>query len=55
LYEPFKDRGAVKAADAVRDLGRVGFVVHQQELELANVVNQELFVPIGQEMASLSV
>lgn len=39
----------------MRNLRRKALVVHQQQLELANVVHQELLQSIGQKVASLLV
>lgn len=52
---PLKNRNSVLAAHTVRNLRRKALVVHQQQLELANVVHQELLQSIGQKMASLLV
>jgi hypothetical protein len=54
-YLPLKNGNAVLAADTMRNLRREALVVHQQELELANVVDNELLEPIGKKVASLLV
>lgn len=52
---PLKDIYPVAGRNAVRDLGGEGLVVHQQELELVHVVHEELFEPVGQQVAGLPV
>lgn len=37
------------------DLSSEGLVVHQQEVELLDVVDKELFEAVGEEVAGLSV
>ena len=45
----------VPTRDAVCDLRRELFVVHKQEVDLLDVVDNEFFEAVGQEMSSLSV
>lgn len=39
----------------MRNLGGVAFVVHQQEVDLTDVVHEELLQAIGKKVASLLV
>jgi len=39
----------------VRNLSSESLVVHQQEVQLINIVNEELFQSIGQNVAGLLV
>ena len=52
---PLENCNPVLAAHAMRNLRREALVVHQQELELTNVVHQELLQSVGQKVASLLV
>lgn len=55
LYLPLKDCCAVSAADVVCDLGSEGFVVHQENVNFSNVLDNELLQAVGQEMSCLFV
>ena len=50
---PFKDGDAVTRADVVCDLRRESLVVHQQEIQLPDVADQELLEAVGQEVTGL--
>jgi hypothetical protein len=39
----------------MRNLGGEGLVVHQQEVQLVNIMNEELFQSVGQKMTCLLV
>lgn len=53
LSVPLEDSDAVAAADAVRDFCSKAPVVHEQEVEFADVVDHELFEAVGEEVARL--
>jgi hypothetical protein len=46
-YVPRQDGNPVPTRDAVCDLGREFFVVHEQEVDLLEIVNDEFFEAIG--------
>ena len=50
---PLKNGDTVAAADVVRDLRRESLVVHQQEIQLPDVADQELLEAVGEEVAGL--
>ena len=50
---PLEDGDAVAAADVVGNLGGEALVVHQQEVQLPYVADQELLQTIGEKVASL--
>ena len=50
---PLEDSDAVAAADVVRNLCCEALVVHQQEIQLPDVANQELLETVGEKMTSL--
>ena len=50
---PLQDECPVAAAHVVRNLRRVGFVVHEEKVNFPDVVHQELLKAIGKEMAGL--
>ena len=50
---PLENGDAVAAADVVRDLCRESLVVHQQEIQLPDVADQELLETVWQNVASL--
>jgi hypothetical protein len=55
IYTPLKDGNPVLAAYTVRNLRRKALVVHQQELEITDIVYQQLLEPIGKKVTSLLV
>ena len=50
---PFQDDSPVAAAHVVSDLGSVLPIVHQQEVDLPNVIDQEFLQPAGKEVSCL--
>lgn len=50
---PLEEGNAVAAADVVGDLSSEALVVHQQEIQLPYVTDQELLQATGEEVASL--
>jgi hypothetical protein len=52
---PFENDSPVAAAHVVCDLSRIAFVVHEQELELADVRYKELLEAVGEAVAGLLV
>lgn len=54
-YAPLEDGNSVLAAHTVRNLRRETLVVHQQQLQLTDIVYYELLEPVGKMMASLLV
>ena len=52
---PLENSDAVAAADVVRNLGRVALVVHQQEIQLPDVVDQELLETVGEKVTGLCI
>ena len=51
---PLQDRYPVAAAHVVCNLRRKALVVHEQEVDLPDVANQEFFEAVGEKMASLT-
>jgi len=52
---PRQDDNPIPTRDAVRNLSRELFVVHKQEVDFSEVVDDEFFETVGQEMSSLLV
>jgi len=52
---PFKDHRSVAAANIVCDLCRIRFIVHEENLKLAEIADEELFKTIREEMTRLLV
>ena len=50
---PFQDNSPVAAAHVVSDLSSVLPIVHQQQVDLPDVVDQELLQTIGEEVSCL--
>lgn len=50
---PFQDDSPVAAAHVVSDLGSVLAIVHQQQVDLPGVVDQEFLQPAGKEVSCL--
>lgn len=53
MYIPLEDGGAVSAADVVCDLSSEGLVVHQEDIEFPDVVDEELLETVREEVAGL--
>jgi hypothetical protein len=54
-HAPRQDSDPIPTGDAVRDLSRELFVVHEQEVDLLDIVHHELFEAVRQEMSRLPV
>lgn len=52
---PFQYRRTVAAADVVGNLSGIAFVVHQKEIELPHVADQEFLQTVREEMSRLLV
>ena len=52
-HAPRQDSDPVPTRDAMCDFSRELFVVHKQEVDLLEVVDNEFFETAGQEMSSL--
>jgi len=50
---PFQDESPVAAAHVVSDLGGVLAIVHQQQVNLTDVIDQELLQTIGKKVSCL--
>jgi hypothetical protein len=50
---PFQDDSSVAAAHVMSDLGGVLAIVHQQQVDLPDVVDQELLQAAGKEVSCL--
>lgn len=50
---PFQNNSPVAAAHVVSDLGSVFAIVHQQQVDLPDVVDQELLQTIGKKVPCL--
>jgi hypothetical protein len=50
---PLQDRRTVAAADVVGDFGGKGFVVHEEKVNLSDVVDQELLETVGHNVLGL--
>lgn len=51
---PLENGDAVAAANVVRNLRSKGLIVHEQEIELPDVANQELLEAVGEEVTGLA-
>jgi hypothetical protein len=52
-YVPLEYKGTVSAANIVRDLCSVTFVVHKEDIHLLEIADKELLVAIGKQMTGL--
>ena len=52
---PLEDQSPVPAAHVVCNLRSIAFVVHQKELDLTDVVDEELLEAVGEQVAGLLV
>jgi hypothetical protein len=52
---PGQDLDALPTADVVGDLGSKAFVVHQQKVNLPNVVDEQLLQAVGENVPCLFV
>jgi len=50
---PFQDDGPIAAAHIVGDLRSVLAIVHQQQVNLPNVIDKELLQPAGEKVSCL--
>lgn len=53
-YAPLENGDTVAAADVVSDFRRKTLVVHQQEVQLPDVADQELLEAAGEEVSGLA-
>jgi hypothetical protein len=53
-HAPRQNGDPVPTRDTMCDLSRELFVVHKQEVDLFDVIDNEFFEAVGQEMPSLS-
>ena len=50
---PFQDDSSVAAAHIVSDLGSILAIVHQQQVNLSDIVNQEFLQPVREKVPCL--
>ena len=53
MYVPLENDDTVATADVVCNLGRVAFVVHEEEVKFPHVADQKLLEAVREEVAGL--